>query len=196
MVPPAGPGPQPVQEALKAHRRPVDGPSPPGAIGGGDLELLQVLPQGGPRVLHARHAALLEQGDDLFHERADVARPEPLPDGEAVAADLLHGARHVVGDALGRPDERQGVEADLAGCDLPQGRGPAGHVELVELAADALGRPPLERVRQRLIERIGGQVNLQQRRERRQAGLDRRVGVQCVGRLLRRLVGVADDRLD
>jgi len=55
------------------------------------LELPQVLPQRGPGVLRACHAALLEQGDDLLHERADVARPEPLPDGEAIAADRLAG---------------------------------------------------------------------------------------------------------
>ena len=71
------------------------------------LELLQVLPQRGPGILRTRHAALLEQGDDLLHERADVARPEPLPDGEAIAADRLDGARQAIGDALGRPNERQ-----------------------------------------------------------------------------------------
>ena len=55
---------------------------------------------------------------------------------------------------------------------------------------------PASRARgERLIQFVGGQVDLQQRRERRQAGLDRRVGVQRVGPLLGRLVGVADDRL-
>src|SRR5215468_2409931 len=69
------------------------------------LELPQVLPQRGPGVLCTCHAALLEQGDDLLHKRADVARPETLPDGEAIAADRLDGVRQAIGDALGRPNE-------------------------------------------------------------------------------------------
>src|SRR5215510_4757288 len=71
------------------------------------LELPQMLPQRGPGVLCAHHAALLEQGNDLLHERADVARPEPLSDGKAIAADRLDGVRQTIGDALGRPNERQ-----------------------------------------------------------------------------------------
>jgi hypothetical protein len=81
------------------------------------------------------------------------------------------------------------------GGDLPQGRGPAGDVELGELAAEALRRPRLERGGQRRIKGVGGQVELHQRRERCQAGLDGRGGVQRVGPLLRRLVGVRDDGL-
>src|SRR5437016_2202326 len=49
------------------------------------LQLPQVLPQRGPYLLRSCHAALLEQGDNLLHKRADVARPETLPDGEAIA---------------------------------------------------------------------------------------------------------------
>src|SRR5438309_9100232 len=124
----------------------ISGPSaPPPPRPYPPLEFLQVLPQRPPRVLPPRHAAVLEQRHDLLHERADVARPQPLPDGEAIPADRLHGARHTVGDALGRPNERERVETDLASGDLPQGRGPAGDVELGELAAEALGRPRLER---------------------------------------------------
>src|SRR5712691_11495772 len=159
------------------------------------LELPQVLPQRGPGVFRARYAALLEQGNDLLHKRADVAWPETLPDGEAITADRLDGACQAVGDALGRPNERCRVETDLAGRDVPQGRAPAGQVEAVELAPDALDRPRLDRGGEWLIERVGGQVDLQQRRERRQAGLDRGVGVQRLGPLLGRRVGVADDRL-
>ena len=140
-----------------------------------------MLPQRGPGVLRACHAALLEQRDNLLYERANVARPETLPDGKAIAADRLDGARQAISNALGRANERHGVETDLAGGDLPQGRSPAGHVELVELATDALGRPPLQRSGERLIERVGGQIDLQQRRQRCQAGLDRRLGVQRVG---------------
>jgi hypothetical protein len=62
-------------------------------------ELPQVFAQRRPRVLGAGRSALLEQRDDLLHERADVAGPDPLPDGEAVAADRLDGARQAVDDA-------------------------------------------------------------------------------------------------
>jgi hypothetical protein len=67
---------------------------------------------------NAYHAALLEQGNDLLHERADVARPETLPDSEAIAADRLDGVRQAIGDALGCPNKRCRVETDLAGRDL------------------------------------------------------------------------------
>ena len=58
-------------------------------------------PQHGPGVFRTRHAALLEQRNDLLHKGVDVARPETLPDGEAIAADRLDGAREAIGDALG-----------------------------------------------------------------------------------------------
>jgi hypothetical protein len=130
------------------------------------LEFLQVLPERPPRVLLPRHAAVLEQRHDLLDERADIAWPQPLPDCEPVAANGLYGTDHTVGDALGRPNERQRVEAHLTGGDLPEGRGPAGDVELGELATQSLGRPRLERRGQRRIEVVGGQVELHQRRER------------------------------
>src|SRR6266567_8407183 len=85
----------------------ISGPSAPPPL----LEFLQVLPQRPPRVLLARHAVVLEQRHDLLHERADIAGPQPLPDREPITADRLHGADHTVGDALGRPNERQRVEA-------------------------------------------------------------------------------------
>ena len=71
---------------------------------------LQVLPHVSP--LHrSRHAALLEQGDDLLHERTDLARPEPLPDGEAVAADRLDGRARPSATRWGVP--LNGIESRL-----------------------------------------------------------------------------------
>src|SRR4029077_8777049 len=86
----------------------------------GRLELPQVLPQRRARVLGAHGASLLEQRDDLVDEGPDVARPDALPDGEAVASHRVDGTRQLVGDALRRADVGFGVDADLAGGDVPQ----------------------------------------------------------------------------
>src|SRR5688572_3695225 len=66
-------------------------------------ELAQVLAQRRPGVLRADDPALLEERDDLLHEGADVARPDALPNREAVAADGVDRLRELVGDACGRP---------------------------------------------------------------------------------------------
>ena len=50
----------PVQQALEVNQPHVARHSPSVSIWGGDLELLQVLPQRGPRILSPRYAALLE----------------------------------------------------------------------------------------------------------------------------------------
>src|SRR6185437_1807853 len=62
----------------------------------GRLELPQVLPQGRARVLGTHRAPLLEQRDDLVHEGLDVARPDALADGEAVAPHRVDGPRQLV----------------------------------------------------------------------------------------------------
>ena len=102
------------------------------------MSLEFLFPQCPPRVRRPHHAAPLEQRHDLLDERVDIAGPQPLPDREPIAANGLHGAGHTVRDALGRPNEGQRVEADLAGRDLPQGRGPARDVELGKLTAEPL----------------------------------------------------------
>lgn len=56
---------------------------------GASLELLQVLPQRGLRILCAHYTTLLEQRDDLLHTGADVTGPDSLPDGKAIAADRI-----------------------------------------------------------------------------------------------------------
>ena len=99
---------------IRAYRQPRDELRTP-------LEFPQVLPQRGPHVLSTRYAALLEQRDNLLYERTNVARPETLPDGKAIAADRLDGARQAVSNALRCANEWHGVETDLAGGDLPQG---------------------------------------------------------------------------
>src|SRR5688572_747264 len=109
------------------------------------LELPQVLPQRRPLVLGTHGAALLEQRDDLLHEGADVARPDPLADREAIAADRVDGLRELIGDARRRSDVRLGIDADLARRDVPQRRCAPGQIESVELAADPLDRPRLNR---------------------------------------------------
>ena len=124
-----------------------------------------MLPQRGPFVFGAHGSALLEQRDHPLHERADVARPDALPDGEAVAADRVDGSGQLVGDALRRPDIGLRIDADLAGRDVPQRRRPPGQVEAIELAADALDRPRLDRAGQRLIEIVGREIGLQHRRQ-------------------------------
>ncbi len=124
-----------------------------------------MLPQRRPLVFGSHGSALLEQRDDLLHERADVARPDALADGEAVAADRVDGSRQLVGDALRRPDIGLRVDADLPGRDVPQRRRPPGQIEPVELAADALDRPRLDRTGQRLIEIVGREIGLQHRRQ-------------------------------
>ena len=173
---------------------PLLGPQVP-PLRAAPLEFLQVLPERPPRVLLTRHAAVLQQRYDLLHEWADIAWPQPLPDREPIAADGLDGAGHTVGDVLRGANEGQRVEADLPGGDLPQGRGPAGHVEFGELAAEPLGRARLEGSGQRRIEVVGRQVELHQRRERGQPRLDGGGSVQRVGPLLRCLIGVGDDGL-
>ena len=60
--------------------------SPSVSIWGGGLELLQVLPQCGPRILSTRDAALLKSGTTCSTKRTDIPRPEALPDGEAITA--------------------------------------------------------------------------------------------------------------
>ena len=101
----------------------------------------------------------------------------------------------LVGDALRRADVGLGVDADLSGGDVPQRRRSPGHVEAIELAADALDGSGLDRGGQRLVEVVGRQVHLEHGRQRRQPGLHRRIGVQLVRAPLGRLVGIADDRL-
>src|SRR6185312_2298614 len=110
----------------------------------GRLELPQVIPQGRARVLGTHRAPLLEQRDDLVHEGLDVARPDALADGEAVAPHRVDGPRQLVGHPLRRADVGLGVDADLAGGDVPQRRRAPGHVEAIELAADALDGPRLD----------------------------------------------------
>src|SRR5215470_7566656 len=111
----------------------------------GGLELSQVLAERRARVLGAHGAPLLEQRDDPLHEGLDVAGPDALADGEPVAAHRVDGLRQLVGDALRRADVGLGVDADLAGGDVPQRRRASRHVEAVELAANALDGPRLDR---------------------------------------------------
>src|ERR1044071_5996027 len=75
------------------------------------LEFPQVLTQRGARVLGAHGASLLEQRDHLLHEGFDVARPDALPDGKAVAPHRVDGARQLVGNARRGADVRPGVDA-------------------------------------------------------------------------------------
>src|SRR5688572_29905134 len=73
------------------------------AASGVASELAQVLAQRRSGVFRADDPALLEQRDDLLHERANVARPDALANGEAVAADGVDRLRELVGDALRVP---------------------------------------------------------------------------------------------
>src|SRR5262245_43643798 len=151
-----------------------------------------MLPQRGALVLRPYGSALLEQRDDLFHEREDVAGPDPLADGEPVAADRVDGAGQLVGDLFSRAVVRLRIDADLADRKVPERRRPPRQIESIELPPDALNGARMDRDRKWPVEIEGREIRLQHRRERREAGFDGRAIVELLGPASSGLLGVGD----